>query len=198
MSPWDIFRWRTLAGGPPCRQRRQRFPHRAPLSPRPKACTALWYKRRRGTRLGARQSPLDDGWSKTTPTENHKQYAENGSRRARFLFLRAAHFSATRSTSMGPGLRLCLAHLQGLQKALRPPAALGLALGIQPGDGLALLHPVALIFQQDDARPKVDKAFLGLPAGAQLHRRQAAALGVQAGDVPPSGARRFPHRPGKW
>ena len=36
MSRWDIFRWRTLAGGPPCRQRRQRFPHRAPLSPRPK------------------------------------------------------------------------------------------------------------------------------------------------------------------
>ena len=36
MSPWDIFRWRTLAGGPPCRQRRQRFSHRAFLSPRPK------------------------------------------------------------------------------------------------------------------------------------------------------------------
>ena len=36
MSRWDIFRWRTLAGGPPCRQRRQRFSHRAFLSPRPK------------------------------------------------------------------------------------------------------------------------------------------------------------------
>ena len=36
MSRWDIFRWRTLAGGPPCRQGRQRFPHRAFLSPRPK------------------------------------------------------------------------------------------------------------------------------------------------------------------
>ncbi len=36
MSRWDIFSWRTLAGGPPCRQRRQRFSHRAFLSPRPK------------------------------------------------------------------------------------------------------------------------------------------------------------------
>ena len=36
MSRWDIFRWRTLAGGPPCRQGRQRFPHRAFLSNRPK------------------------------------------------------------------------------------------------------------------------------------------------------------------
>ena len=36
MSRWDIFRWRTLAGGPPCRQGRQRFSHRAFLSPRPK------------------------------------------------------------------------------------------------------------------------------------------------------------------
>ncbi len=36
MSRWDIFRWRTLAGGPPCRQGRQRFPHQAFLSPRPK------------------------------------------------------------------------------------------------------------------------------------------------------------------
>ena len=48
MSPWDIFRWRTLAGGPPCRQRRQRFSHRAPPVTPPQACTALWYKRRRG------------------------------------------------------------------------------------------------------------------------------------------------------
>ena len=36
MSRWDIFRWRTLAGGPPCRQGRQRFSHQAFLSPRPK------------------------------------------------------------------------------------------------------------------------------------------------------------------
>ena len=36
MSRWDIFRWRTLAGGPPCRQGRQRFSHRALLSNRPK------------------------------------------------------------------------------------------------------------------------------------------------------------------
>ena len=56
MSRWDIFRWRTLAGGPPCRQGRQRFPHRAFLSPRPKrvppfgisdgggtrSCAGLW------------------------------------------------------------------------------------------------------------------------------------------------------------
>ena len=39
MSRWDIFRWRTLAGGPPCRQGRQRFSHRAFLSPRPKRVT---------------------------------------------------------------------------------------------------------------------------------------------------------------
>ena len=36
MSRWDIFRWRTLAGGPPCRQGRQRFSHQAFLSNRPK------------------------------------------------------------------------------------------------------------------------------------------------------------------
>ena len=36
MSRWDIFRWRTLAGGPPCRLGRQRFSHRAFLSNRPK------------------------------------------------------------------------------------------------------------------------------------------------------------------
>ena len=54
MSRWDIFRWRTLAGGPPCRQGRHVPPGAAeifapsfPVTP-PKACAALWYKRRRG------------------------------------------------------------------------------------------------------------------------------------------------------
>ena len=65
MSRWDIFRWRTLAGGRWCpvgtvqrRPRRQprplmassmprRFPPSFPVQP-PQACTALWYKRRRG------------------------------------------------------------------------------------------------------------------------------------------------------
>ena len=65
MSRWDIFRWRTLAGGRWCpvgtvqrRPRRQprplmassmprRFPPSFPVTP-PQACTALWYKRRRG------------------------------------------------------------------------------------------------------------------------------------------------------
>ena len=48
MSRWDIFRWRTLAGGPPCRQGRQRFSHQAFLSNRPKRVPPYWYKRRRG------------------------------------------------------------------------------------------------------------------------------------------------------
>ena len=65
MSRWDIFRWRTLAGGRWCpvgtvqrRPRRQprplmassmprRFPPSFPVTP-PQACAALWYKRRRG------------------------------------------------------------------------------------------------------------------------------------------------------
>ena len=95
--------------------------------------------------MRARQSPLDDGES--TPTENHKQYAENGSRRVRFPFFAGGSLFRHALHKHGAGLRLCLAHLQGLQKALRPPAALGLALGVQPGDGLALLHPVALVMQ---------------------------------------------------
>ena len=65
MSRWDIFRWRTLAGGRWCpvgtvqrRPRRQPRPLMASSMPRrfspsfpvtpPKACAALWYKRRRG------------------------------------------------------------------------------------------------------------------------------------------------------
>ena len=65
MSRWDIFRWRTLAGGRWCpvgtvqrRPRRQPRPLMASSMPRrfspsfpvtpPQACTALWYKRRRG------------------------------------------------------------------------------------------------------------------------------------------------------
>ena len=65
MSRWDIFRWRTLAGGRWCpvgtvqrRPRRQprplmassmprRFPPSFPVTP-PQACAALWHKRRRG------------------------------------------------------------------------------------------------------------------------------------------------------
>ena len=53
MSRWDIFRWRTLAGGPPCRQRRQRFPHRAFLSPRPKRVPPFGISDGGGTRLCA-------------------------------------------------------------------------------------------------------------------------------------------------
>ena len=81
MSRWDIFRWRTLAGGRWCpvgtvqrRPRRQprplmassmprRFPPSFPVTP-PKACTALWYKRRRGDtdRCGALAGcPLSHG-----------------------------------------------------------------------------------------------------------------------------------------
>ena len=51
MSRWDIFRWRTLAGGPPCRQGRQRFPHRAFLSPRPKRVPPFGISDGGGTRL---------------------------------------------------------------------------------------------------------------------------------------------------
>ena len=65
MSRWDIFRWRTLAGGRWCpvgtvqrRPRRQprplmassmprRFPPSFPVQP-PQACAALCHKRRRG------------------------------------------------------------------------------------------------------------------------------------------------------
>ena len=53
MSRWDIFRWRTLAGGPPCRQGRQRFPHRAPLSPRPKRVPPFGISDGGGTRMCA-------------------------------------------------------------------------------------------------------------------------------------------------
>ena len=53
MSRWDIFRWRTLAGGPPCRQRRQRFSHRAPLSPRPKRVPPFGISDGGGTRMCA-------------------------------------------------------------------------------------------------------------------------------------------------
>ena len=83
--------------------------------------------------MRARQSPLDDGES--TPTQSHKQNGENGSRRARFPFFAGRSLFRHALHKHGAGLRLCLAHLQGLQKALRPTTALGLALGIQPGDG---------------------------------------------------------------
>ena len=53
MSRWDIFRWRTLAGGPPCRQRRQRFPHRAFLSNRPKRVPPFGISDGGGTRMCA-------------------------------------------------------------------------------------------------------------------------------------------------
>ena len=53
MSRWDIFRWRTLAGGPPCRQGRQRFPHRAFLSPRPKRVPPFGISDGGGTRVCA-------------------------------------------------------------------------------------------------------------------------------------------------
>ena len=53
MSRWDIFRWRTLAGGPPCRQGRQRFPHQAFLSPRPKRVPPFGISDGGGTRLCA-------------------------------------------------------------------------------------------------------------------------------------------------
>ena len=53
MSRWDIFRWRTLAGGPPCRQGRQRFSHRAPLSPRPKRVPPFGISDGGGTRMCA-------------------------------------------------------------------------------------------------------------------------------------------------
>ena len=53
MSRWDIFRWRTLAGGPPCRQGRQRFSHRAFLSPRPKRVPPFGISDGGGTRRSA-------------------------------------------------------------------------------------------------------------------------------------------------
>ena len=53
MSRWDIFRWRTLAGGPPCRQGRQRFPHRAFLSNRPKRVPPFGISDGGGTRVCA-------------------------------------------------------------------------------------------------------------------------------------------------
>ena len=53
MSRWDIFRWRTLAGGPPCRQGRQRFPHQAFLSPRPKRVPPFGISDGGGTRMRA-------------------------------------------------------------------------------------------------------------------------------------------------
>ena len=64
MSRWDIFRWRTLAGGPPCRQGRQRFPHRAPLSPRPKRVPPFGISDGGGTRVCAgrwRVAPVGGG-----------------------------------------------------------------------------------------------------------------------------------------
>ena len=66
MSRWDIFRWRTLAGGPPCRQGRQRFPHRAFLSNRPKRVPPFGISDGGGTRMCAgagglpSQSPSGD------------------------------------------------------------------------------------------------------------------------------------------
>ena len=60
MSRWDIFRWRTLAGGPPCRQGRQRFSHRAFLSPRPKRVPPFGISDGGGTRpqcLGSQFAP---------------------------------------------------------------------------------------------------------------------------------------------
>ena len=53
MSRWDIFRWRTLAGGPPCRQGRQRFSHQAFLSPRPKRVPPFGISDGGGTRMCA-------------------------------------------------------------------------------------------------------------------------------------------------
>ena len=53
MSRWDIFRWRTLAGGPPCRQGRQRFSHQAFLSPRPKRVPPFGISDGGGTRRSA-------------------------------------------------------------------------------------------------------------------------------------------------
>ena len=70
MSRWDIFRWRTLAGGPPCRQGRQRFPHRAPLSPRPKRVPPFGISDGGGTRVCAgrwRGCPLRHAFGMTPP-----------------------------------------------------------------------------------------------------------------------------------
>ena len=66
MSRWDIFRWRTLAGGPPCRQGRQRFSHQAFLSNRPKRVPPFGISDGGGTRMCAgagglpSQSPSGD------------------------------------------------------------------------------------------------------------------------------------------
>ena len=65
MSRWDIFRWRTLAGGPPCRQGRQRFSHRAFLSPRPKRVPPFGISDGGGTRLCAGH------WLAAQPLGNH-------------------------------------------------------------------------------------------------------------------------------
>ena len=65
MSRWDIFRWRTLAGGPPCRQGRQRFSHQAFLSPRPKRVPPFGISDGGGTRLCAGH------WLAAQPLGNH-------------------------------------------------------------------------------------------------------------------------------
>ena len=72
MSRWDIFRWRTLAGGPPCRQGRQRFPHRAFLSNRPKRVPPFGISDGGGTRMGESVGTFSGG---AAPTKWLQEFA---------------------------------------------------------------------------------------------------------------------------